>query len=416
MKKLLLAISLIVYTAGLISCSKQKNVSDNDKVEKIPVSEVCSTIDSALEQIKDTEYENLDIKAERISFPDIETVCTFDYVNKTDLTAQEMHDIYKQAFDAFYDGNDDIYDISYAVTSSGTADDSADYPKNYPLYADIEEQLLSGKYELMQILASNSDIYISVLQGGLQGVNCGKASDYDEVHSPLLYFLSDNINDNEIVAVYSDTESEDKYNLLNGEMSIKDAVDYAENFFNTEFAFGNQQLKIKVFMVYVVDMGDGVYNYCMAASRSYDGVIFDAQRSLSNAGMTYSSDDNNYAQPAGCISMIESDKIDSFTQCYTNIDITETFSADEIISLHQAMQTVSESFSGYTVLNVLSIDFVYAHYYDEEAEKSIARPQWKFSMINTADNYAYYAYVDAIDGKMHYFTDNSPDLTYFEVE
>ena len=84
--------------------------------------------------------------------------------------------------------------------------------------------------------------------------------------------------------VYED-DINDSYNLLDGQISIKDSISYVESYINNEFKYsGNKDLKTKVYSVDVVKLDENYYGYhfsiififfCSIISIDYNKFIYD---------------------------------------------------------------------------------------------------------------------------------------------
>jgi hypothetical protein len=208
----------------------------------------------------------------------------------------------------------------------------------------------------------------------------------------------------EIVGTYL-PDSDKVYKLANKEISIKDAVEFYENYINNTPCPKNANLEMCVVGVDVLKVNENTYGYNFSTSARYKNVPFDHSKSGS---ISYRSDENNYEPLTGSAFMLESDDVDIIRGYNRSILMENIKEVDKIISIEDAIKKVSSNLSEQIQFEVKKIEFVYERkmlvtaegYVDvENGYPNELFPVWKFTMLNPNDEFNYIAYVNAKDGE-----------------
>lgn len=218
----------------------------------------------------------------------------------------------------------------------------------------------------------------------------------------------------------------DEYQLKDRKCSVAEAVEFVDNWFETNYSELSPEYDYKAETV-IVREHEGNYLYQILVHAVYKGVPLDSftreheRDGNMNIRMTYS----DYSIQ---IQMIKSDEIASFTNG-TGIYIpTETESVDECISLESALELCESTFADFKDITVSDIGVMYTlnpvYEANPEADEDplnkeiivgySSRPVWELVIdvtpsefvkdgeVNTYGDLRKYIYVDMITGELKY--------------
>ncbi len=231
------------------------------------------------------------------------------------------------------------------------------------------------------------------------------------------------------VAIYHTERNDDfsdEYQLEDKKYSVAEAVEFVDNWFETNYSEFSPEYDYKAETV-IVREHEGNYLYQILVHAVYKGVPLDSfTREVERDGnmnirMTYS----DYSIQ---LQMIKSDEIASFTNG-TGIYIpTETESVDECISLESALRLCEDTFADFKDITVSDIGVMYTLNPVYEANPNAkedplnpeiivgytSRPVWELVIdvlpsefikegeVNTYGDLRKYIYVDMITGELKY--------------
>lgn len=194
--------------------------------------------------------------------------------------------------------------------------------------------------------------------------------------------------------------SEDVFPLLDGEISIKDAVSFYKNYIADLPCTIESDFSVNVNDVYVYKISDELYYFYYSTSKNYDEIPFDYALNGTHGGR-----DNRDLGIGGMIKCCDVDFIYGTFKLETVID-EEQFS--EYLSFERAVEIVSEQMTSYVDFEVTAAQLVYC------AEKDLGTgklgetrmpvfPAWKITLYNPNDDFSYCCYVNALDGEFESF-------------
>ncbi len=203
----------------------------------------------------------------------------------------------------------------------------------------------------------------------------------------------------ECVGTYS-PESTASFPLLDGEMSICEAVSFVEEYLNSLPYPEESNVETCVIEVDVLKVNEDIYGYNFLTTKSYEGVPFDHMRSGTQQ-MSY----DDYIAAGGYAFMLESSDVDVFYGYYRRQGMESVTPYTEVVSFENAAKTVSEKLTQNVEFEVEKVEFVYTQlpkltamgYIDTENFSCKISPAWKFVLFNPNDDMAYVCYVDAGD-------------------
>lgn len=197
---------------------------------------------------------------------------------------------------------------------------------------------------------------------------------------------------------------EEEYQLLNGTISIRDAVNFVENYFNTSMPYEmNKEAKIKVTHINVLKAAEDVYIYQFVTSRNYKGISFEA------GGMAWDCiHDTQYDKDRAYAYMINTDEIAVYCGYHNgNTDsIESTGEITKVVTPESALHIVSEEIGSNSEYKVSKMEIVYRNQIinetSVEGRESAGVPCYKITGINNNDTRETYFYVELETGNISY--------------
>lgn len=251
-------------------------------------------------------------------------------------------------------------------------------------------------YGYAVINKGNVAYYSGMIDDSSQGI---KRYPILESYDPIDYF--------NVVGMYAPNSTE-RFQLADKEVSIKDAVEFFEDYVNDLPYPENATLNVAVSEVFVLEIEKNLFGYYFLTSGEYDNVPFDHVRS----GMSYSSS-FAYTFSGGNGFMLKSDDVDVVYSLRRLQVVEDPSYLPEIISLNDFLRITSESLTANVTFDVQKIEFVYSEQLIKDDQGKIdyetlprkVSPSWKMTLYNANDNLTYVCYVDAKDGRnFRYYT------------
>lgn len=443
MKKILSIICSTVVLLSLAGCGKKDSLSDdsnvqigtdvsestsgndgssvNDSENSVPVlpdiprqkiSELRGELEEQVNTVKAAEHINLNITEDFVvKVPDTDILYDLTLTPpKVDFQA------YYEKFDKTFDKEfGDIYsqeDKETLYHVSALDDDFGGYRSESALLANHIEKFLNGEKDIYEIYVDTEKAYLAMFRAGngIYGLNHdgtvkrAKVEDY----KPASVALTFGTNYFDVVKNYLDIDSDDKFEILDAELSVKDAAETAKKITaENEYSWGGS-LEPDVYQVKVLDIGDGKYGFSFTMTASYKGVLFDAFETIDDSGMNTRDQklDHNYVFLSPNAFMMENDKFDSFSTGRSEYSATETAAYDSVIPFKDAAQMLSDKFGLGMNLSVSRAELLYSSmYYVNGLGTSVMKafPVWKFRCYNSTDNFKYVVYVNAVTGSIEYY-------------
>lgn len=240
---------------------------------------------------------------------------------------------------------------------------------------------------------------------------------------PDVYNISYSYNEPN-VHIYHPARNEDlsdEYELADGAYSIRDAVNYVNEWLETAYHAFSPNFTHEVETV-IVREHEGKYIYEILIRARYKNVALNSYTQEFNIidgsrgqGLKYT----NYGLQ---IQMVKSNEIASFTNLCGIFQPTETETVEQCISLQSALEYCAATFTDFKNVMISDIQAMYTiepEYEEIEPEVYIitgyhSRPVWEFVIdvapseflkngeVNTYGDIRKYIYVDMITGELHY--------------
>lgn len=405
---------------GLVVPLLISGCSDNGKnqAELSPIPEVRESFVEESNKLKSQTFDNLNFENTYFSFPDVNEVYSFEYkITDFGISADDAYDYMCRRTDELFPGmfsNEEkakeikFYDVGtteYPTLEQYKALEEKNYP--YILSNHPTTGIKRGNECLLRVL---NGVLWSYDDGTLARLNgfTGNLGSFDALGKFPIIYRTENI------------ESEKVFHLLDGDISIADAVNSAEKLL-LELNLSERELPFKMCIrnVNVLDIGNDCCAFYFGIVPEYKGIKSDCILPDDSVfGFSTISDSTNERDSCGELIMCESDRICRYG--YLNpasvYDVTKSSSIASIIPLKNAAQTVSEYLSEDMHFNVLSIsagnksfsDFssypTDSESYESYERRTITvRPCWRFVLHPLTGNTdrLYYIFIDMVTGKAY---------------
>lgn len=197
----------------------------------------------------------------------------------------------------------------------------------------------------------------------------------------------------------ADGSLNDEWQLLDGKMSVKECIEFVEEYLNSQMPFEtNPNIKAKVFLVRVLKVKEGVYAYSCMIGREIYGILTEVFPS------SYGYSQEGIVEDGGLAEIIEHGVMDSFECVPLTIETEKQGEAiTEIISLENIFNKLSNRIGENSSYKILSVELGYrltertndyAYYYGE------GTPIWRIIATNENDNKNYVFEIDCVTGQI----------------
>lgn len=208
--------------------------------------------------------------------------------------------------------------------------------------------------------------------------------------------------ENELDQVYyagaMDGSLQDVYETASGEMSVEEAIEQVEKYFNHEFPISlSGEIEYRVARVYILKMPDGTYAFDCAMRRSYGGVLFEN----ANSGVMLQEGDEEYDMMEAVLDRKNHALFFNGVACNMNVEKIQEIS--KVIPLERAAEYISQKIGDNTVYTVKEIELAYmGKYVEPEDGRSYETltPKWIFFMTNETSGRDIRFYVDVVTGEV----------------
>ena len=356
-----------------------------------PISEIRENFPKTVEELKTREFDNLDFSNADFSFPEIDNIYELSLDAFLGKSAQEIYDFFSASLETLMPGKySEEMKMNTIFFWDGENPDGT--------YQTIKDYKPTGDPVFPNPCFKTEDCYFEFRQGVLRWFDNAELMRYrGEEGAPIMPTM---LTDSEQLKHFiTDLNSTDKFELIDGEISVKDAVEFVDNYLATmNFSPYELSALTKTVAVSVLDIGNGKYGYNFITTPEYKNVLFDHYEVQGGNVVTTIEndyDDGRYDSMPGQIGMIETNKIYNFVEPAYNRSITETANYTSIITLENAAEIVTEFYSPTMNFDVKRVQVVYlAHW------KS-ASPCWKFLM--ESNDLLYSTFVDMGSGEVYVY-------------
>lgn len=419
--RLFACVAVIIFAGGLWGCgntaeqetadtsvSRQEDIAGNfsaaDYQEKMvegrtPISECREKYESETEEVKRTEYQNLNFEnCEFAVFPAAEQIEVL-VEEEHGISAQESWDTLENWLKSI--GKQDEVDMeteARIVTQQFEWDENKEFPYYYPSLYEHLSELDSGAGAFI-------DTYTCELQlsaDGMYSMSDGKITEYLKslgYESKASWDWGS--DDWEVVETGTlDELGDKKYPLLKGELSIQEGADLTIQYFEagTPFPF-EEGVTIDIPEAAVYRMGD-IYVYGYEVRRIYKGLPF----VYGYGGGHYI--DTTYLMIKGGkrAYVIDDSGVTSFVGRNESGILHTLMSENEMIGLKDTVEYLSENLASHLKVQVNHAELAYVGVRFLDIDEEITFPVWYFEGINLRKQENIWIYVDVFTGKIYYHT------------
>ena len=428
MKKRVLFISLLLCVCVFIGFNVVQNnkyITDRNlytnnqsktKVTYSSMEEIHTSSDNVITDLKNGKYENLFADNLHVTLADEDSVSKItihsrnDYRGITD--ARELMEEQIKVIKYFLGEDLDMqylvdaacwsdaenrltrclnYNEVLALMNAGTYQPMEPYTKPYMSYVAWTK---GAKNDTRYAHVSHDFSEIVFIKGKLMELQGSKWENPEERYKAIATYYMDDIN------------LEDEYKLLNGTISIRDAIDYVEKYFN-----GNQlpydkapEVEEKVAKVEVFEIAKDTLCLEFTLRRKYKGLVFE----YGPLSGTYMGAIPPYENDHTRVIMVETDEIDERLGMGNGMIMEQEGEAvTQVVSLESAIQKVSRQIGKNSKYRVDSIEMIYRNelvHNDGFYNVYKGTPCWMFQCVNQADNKMTTFYIELISGSINYYT------------
>ena len=350
--------------------------------------------------------------------PDCNTYETFELNRKPALSVDESFSCFDEAVTKYFpklDNRESYYSLNAFVNGKALERDENDSKLELNDFAYFHDALngQDAKIIFMMLISPQGTVQMHA-NGGLYTLIRDRAFHFDhpDGKNVNMYFAADEneITDRVHLAQGSDIPDYSAV-MLDKTVTMQDAVPLLySHLADAETGVENPELIPDITEVWTVNMGENISGFHFWLTSTYHGIRIDTMP-MKN-GMMAQYDDRLLKHPyqlyPGSAFMIRSDELDMIMAFHSSraYDFSNVQEHPLSVSYADALQRLSESLSGSTVIELSYAEFVYTPYLDAKAvepEHLTVDAAWKFAGHNRTDGYDYVFYVHADDGEAEYY-------------
>ncbi|MEE1008051.1 MAG: hypothetical protein UH963_02780 [Agathobacter sp.] len=299
-------------------------------------------------------------------------------------TIYEVNDIFDNS-NSTVEWLEDRFDVLYTFMGKDIDKDKIDTETGLR-YDDLQEVIKNNdtKTDVGFMLCyqdDDSDLYAQIVDGfiwidtGMEGV-------------------SPNLDDCDKVYYHNETDSlTDTYETNYGKVSIKEAIEKTEKYFNEEFPLDSIHNQ-SVFMVCPYKNSSGKYEFAMSITDNYDNIPVEAYMKSVVSGIAESA----YFKLS--MANYNGKEVNFFNSLGKAHTWEETKKIDKIIPVTEAMEIIASNIGKNTEYTLESIELCYTGIKENYTKKY--KPTWIFYAVNNTDSKSTRFYVDAQTGEYRY--------------
>lgn len=296
-------------------------------------------------------------------------------------TIYEVNDIFDNS-NSTVEWLEDRFDVLYTFMGKNIDKDKIDTETGLR-YDDLQEVIKNNdtKTDVGFMLCyqdDDSDLYAQIVDGfiwidtGMEGV-------------------SPNLDDCNKVYYHNETDSlTDTYETNYGKVSIKEAIEKTEKYFNEEFPLDSIHNQ-SVFMVCPYKNSSGKYEFAMSITDNYDNIPVEAYMKSVVSGTAESA----YFKLS--MANYNGKEVNFFNSLGKAHTWEETKKIDKIIPVTEAMEIIASNIGKNTEYTLESIELCYTGIKENYTKKY--KPTWIFYAVNNTDSKSTRFYVDVQTGE-----------------
>lgn len=383
------ALTALVMLAG---CEKKEEKKTETPVK---VQEYRSQMERDIEAIQQEEYDTLQFKETSFEeFPE----CSEVYILQSEdrgVTVEESIQSIKEWLKEI--GQEDLnLKKQLRDAANGTDDDSKEYPYNYPGVYENRDTLANGDF----FFVNTRDCYWQMGSDGAYSVSDGTINRYlQETSKAAMDALG--VNEEKIVSESKiDADSDDAYELIDGETKICDARNMAVQYFaaGTPFAI-SEDISIDIPYAEVFQIKDK-YGYIFDVCRSYKGIPI----AYSDALARTEYDDISIREDCKKAYVATSGTVNAFTGHNEAQPFSEQEKTDQITRLRDSAPRLDQELAANLTVQVEQVAFVYCPICtSQEEDQNTLYPCWQYSGRNILNGRGVRIYHNAVSGEIYLY-------------
>ena len=201
--------------------------------------------------------------------------------------------------------------------------------------------------------------------------------------------------------IYSEEENlEDKWKLADGEMSVREGIDFVENYLNNELYDElklegcNEEVKLRVESVEVIKINENYYCFRYKIRWEVGGVVFptaDDGYSLGGIDIWYDISDGY---------QVERNNLDMYMGNSRILKFDKLNETNKILPLSEAIKIIENNIGLNSKYTVKGIELGYMALLNKEQTEGTGTACWIFSCVNELDGWITEFYVNAQTGEI----------------
>lgn len=377
---------------------------EGTKIERTDLEEIKQNYEKEIEEAQKGKYANLNVKDLELDLNDINGLHQINIQKNVEYetnTHEENLELVKNTINHYFGESFDMSTVTVSVFEKAGKENEVTEMS----FEELEKEIKEGIFDKDKYFLLFGDARSEGGKGFLQ-IDSNLAN---------LWFSKGNINATfpmyayDIKKVYNLTINtsgmEDKIKLSDGEVTIREAVQYVEEYLNHELPYEkNPDFEYEVAEVRVLDVdGQDALGFCVR--KKYHQISFDYIE-----GTTQGDYNSEFWDDRGQVCMIKNEEIDNICGLGGDTYHVEVVSEElrSILSVDCALEAVSKQIGNNSVYDVYGMELVYQFTPETETLSDGSevvntykgRLNWKIIARNQNDNKDTWFYVDVVDGKV----------------
>lgn len=400
MRKIALCIIILMI---LTACSNQ---SSNVESKANTLEKISASFLSEYEMCKEKEYINLDFSDCSAKLSQLDTCSNLNVTIECQQTSNKRllqgFEEYVTFFFSEYHSENSLFSSSdESVTYNQSEDDGkyAWYPKTDNYVENIENDNIEISSFLYRDIVNSKYLWWNMSNNFPHWINKGEAYSFIKTDNTKISSWIPSDMDNKVISYFNDgVHDDEKYHLVDGDVSIGEAVNYFESEYLSSLPYKvDENYSINVSSIDVYSIKDGLYGYVFNFSTAWNGIPFDSREE------TFSYQDTSYQYlMSGEALMIRNNDIDTVVDLQFPKVEEAAEPIESICTLESAVNIISSKLTKAVKFEVETIELVYTGNYNDDYTSAYLEPSWKFVAYNPNDTYHYCVYVNAVSGECSY--------------
>lgn len=423
MKKLkILVMSTVIASMVLTGCSSTgKNTSAGDGQESIkklenlkPISEVSQSAYSDLQEAK-SKTEKLIFEDIKPYCPDVDTVYDIN-IDRTGIykNIDNEKDMLTEQFaitEVLLDKSLEELDMECFETGYYWLGDRGGYNSFEEFKNDSQENEKREPSTFGYVKQDEMNLLTSFIQRSIDTVSFYRGKCYEAMYDYRMadesgitttitpYMVCDTVK---TYNVYSESDNfEDKWKLADCEISVREGIEFVENYVNNELHDKMQlegcsdEVKLSVESVQVIKINENYYCFKYSIRAEIGGVAFPSIDSIS---YSVGSIDIWYDQSVGY--QIERNSLDIYDGHTKRIIYDKLNETNEILPLSEAIKIVEDNIGLNSKYTVKGVELGYMAMLNKDQTEGTGTVCWVFNCVNELDGWITEFYVNAQTGEI----------------